>query len=44
MQTRLVETQRVAVATVVSDQGRADAGRWKKASAIAIALLTPTAG
>jgi hypothetical protein len=48
MRTRNAEIQRVAVATVVSDQGRADAGRWKKASAIAIALphhggLTPAA-
>jgi len=38
MRTRNAEIQRVAVATVVSDQGRADAGRWKKASAIAMAL------
>jgi hypothetical protein len=44
MRTRNAEIQRVAVATVVSDQQRADAGRWTKASAIATALLIPTAG
>jgi hypothetical protein len=40
MRTRNAEIQRVAVATVVSDQRAADACRWTKASAIAIALLT----
>jgi hypothetical protein len=44
MQTRSVEIQRVAVATLVSDQRRANASRWTKASATATALLTPTAG
>ena len=44
MRSRNAEIQRVAVATVVSDQRRANASRWTKASAIAIALLIPTAG
>jgi hypothetical protein len=44
MRTRNAEIQRVAVANVVSDQRQVDAGRWTKASAIAIALLIPTAG
>jgi hypothetical protein len=41
MRTRNVETQRVAVADVVSDRRRADACRWTKASAIATALPNP---
>jgi hypothetical protein len=41
MRTRNVEIRRMAVATVVSDRQAADAGRWKKASAIAIALPNP---
>jgi hypothetical protein len=44
MRTRNAEIQRVAVANVVSDQRRANAGRRTQPSAIAIALLTPTAG
>jgi folate-dependent phosphoribosylglycinamide formyltransferase PurN len=41
MRTRNVETQRVAVADVVSDQRQAGVGRWTKASAIATALPNP---